>query len=82
MDHLKLCDKTGRELQLLVQRVQIISKDIGKEFGMDKCRTVRSKKGENCDMEDIEMLDGQQMKQVEESGYKYLGIIQGSEIKT
>ena len=27
------------------------------------------------------MLDGQRMKQIEESGYKYLGIIQDSEIK-
>ena len=81
MDHLKLYDKTRRELQLLVHRVQIILKDIGKEFGMDKCRTVLTKKGKICDMEDIEMLDGQQMKQVEENGYKYLGIIQGSEIK-
>ena len=26
-------------------------------------------------MEDIEMPDGQRMKQIEESGYKYLGII-------
>ena len=28
------------------------------------------------------MLDGQRMKQIEDSGYKYLGIIQDSEIKT
>ena len=27
------------------------------------------------------MPDAQRMKQIEESGYKYLGIIQGSEIK-
>ena len=32
--------------------------------------------------EDTEMLDGQRMKQIEDSGYKYLGIIQDSEIKT
>ena len=32
-------------------------------------------------MEDIEMPDGQRMKQIEESGYKYLRIIQDSEIK-
>ena len=31
---------------------------------------------------DIEMPDGQRMKQIEENGYKYLGIIQDSEIKT
>ena len=28
------------------------------------------------------MPDGQRMKQIEENGYKYLGIIQDSEIKT
>ena len=28
------------------------------EFGMDKCSTAYIKKGETCDMEDIEMPDG------------------------
>ena len=32
--------------------------------------------------EDIELPDGQQIKQIEESGCKYLGIIQDSELKT
>ena len=64
------------ELQPLVHIVQIIFKDIGMEFGMDKCITVHIKKGKLNDMEDIEMLDGQRMKQLEKSGYKYLGIIQ------
>ena len=35
-----------------------------------------------CDMENIEMSNGQRMKQIKESGYKYLGIIQDNEIKT
>ena len=48
---------------------------------MDKCSTVRIKKGKICDMEDIKMLDGQRMKQIQESGYRYLGIFQDSEIK-
>ena len=51
------------------------------EFGMDKCSTMRIKKGKICDTEDIEMPDGQRMKQIEESGYKYSGIIQDTEIK-
>ena len=42
---------------------------------MDKCTIVRIKKGISCDMEDIEMPDSQRMKQIEESGYRYLGII-------
>ena len=44
MDDL-LYDKTERELQSLVHTVQIISKDIGMEFGIDKCSTVHIKKG-------------------------------------
>ena len=64
------------ELQPLVHTVQIILKDIDMEFEMDKCITVHIKKGKLNNMEDIEMSDGQQMKQLEKSGYKYLGIIQ------
>ena len=32
-------------------------------------------------IQNTEILDGQRMKQVEESGYKYLGITQKNEIK-
>ena len=59
-----------------------MSKDIGMEFGMDKCSPVRINKGKFCDMEDIRMADGQRMKQIEERGYKYSDIIQDSEVKT
>ena len=74
MDDLKLYGKTERELKSLVHAARIISKNIGIEFGMEKCSTGRIKKGKIFDMEDIEMPDGQRMKQIEESGYKYLGI--------
>ena len=63
------------ELQPLEQTVRIISKDIVMEFGMDRCTTVRIKKGKICDMEYIEMPDRQRMKQIAKSGYRYLGII-------
>ena len=52
------------------------------EFGMEECSTMRIKKGKICDMEDIEMPDGQRMKQIEESDCKFPGIIQDSEIQT
>ena len=42
---------------------------------MGKCTIVCIKKGKICDMEDIEMPDRQRMKQIEESRYRYLGII-------
>ena len=58
MDDLKLYGKTECELQSLVHAVQIISNDIGMEFGMGKCSTVCIKKGNICDMEDMEMPEG------------------------
>ena len=58
MDDLKLYGKTEHEFQSLVHAVRIISKDIGMEFGIDKCSTVRITKGEIRDLEDIEMPDG------------------------
>ena len=71
-----------RELQSFLNTVQITSKDTGMEFAMDKCSTVHIKNGEICNVKDAEMPDGQRMKHIEKSGYKYIGIIQDSEIKT
>ena len=82
MDNLKLYGKTERDLQSLVHTVRIISKDIGMEFGMYKCSTLRIKEGKISEMEDMEMPNGQRINQIEESRCKYLGIIQDSEIKT
>ena len=56
--------------------IWVISKDIGMEFGIDKCSIVCIKKGKIWVMEDIEMPNGQRMKNIKENGYKYLGIIQ------
>ena len=41
MDDRTLYGETERELQSLVNTVRIISKDIGMEFGMVKCCTMR-----------------------------------------
>ena len=82
MDDLNLYVKTESELKSLVHTDRIVSKDIAMEFGMDKFSTVHIKKGKICDMEDIEIPYLQRMKQIEESGYEYLGIIQDNEIKT
>ena len=60
----------------------MILNDIGIEFGIAKCSTVCIKKGKICDMEDIDMPNGQRAKPIEEKGNKYLGIVQNSEIKT
>ena len=59
MDDLKLYGKTKRELLSLIHTVRIILQDISTEFGMGKYSTVRIRKVKICDMEDIEMPDGQ-----------------------
>ena len=65
MDDLKLYGKTERESQSLVHTIQIISKDISMEFRKDKHCTVRIMKGKVCNMEDIEIPDGEQIKHME-----------------
>ena len=49
----------------IVHTVWIKSKDIGAKFGMDKCNTVRIKKRRIFDMEDIDVPDGQRIKNIE-----------------
>ena len=70
------------ELQSLVHTFGKILKYISMKFGMDKYSTVRIKKRKICDVVDVEMPDEPQMKQIEESDSKFLGIIQNSEIET
>ena len=44
MDDLKLFGKNEREIDSLVKTVQVISKDIGMEFGIKKCGVVIMKR--------------------------------------
>ena len=45
MDDLKLYGKSLEELDSLVQTVRIYSKDIGMEFGIEKCAMIEMKRG-------------------------------------
>ena len=45
MDDLKLYGKTEEQLEELVEVVRSFSKDIGMEFGMDKCALIVIEKG-------------------------------------
>lgn len=82
MDDLKLYAKTERELNSLVHTVRVISDDIGMVFGLDKCKTVCMRKGRIVDSNGIKMPNGEEMKQIEDTGYKYLGMFQDEGIKT
>ena len=76
MDDLKLYVSCRKELENLCAVVDKFSKDIRMEFGLKKCATVVMKDGvrERCD--ELVLPDGRAMQEVEEEGYKYLGVLE------
>ena len=82
MDDLKLYGGSREEVEGLVGVVKKFSDDIGMEFGIDKCATLEIRHGKQVACEGIELPGGEVMKEVEESGYKYLGVLEGACIKT
>ena len=82
MDDLKLYSRSEKELKSLVHTVRIFSDDIEMKFGLDKCKTVFLKRGKITNACSIEMPNGDCMSQIEDVGYKYLGMLQGEGIRT
>ena len=80
MDDLKLYGRNEEELGRLVEIVEVYSRDIGMEFGLDKCGMLAIKKGVKVRSEGIELPDGDIIKELDERGYKYLGILQNDTI--
>ena len=81
MDHLKLHAKSEGQTNALVRTVYVFSTDIGMEFGIKKCGILTMKRGKIVKPEGIKLPDGEEMKQVGQEGYKYLGIIELDKIK-
>ena len=74
MDDLKLYSLSEKELDLLFQTICIFSKDIGMEFGIEKCAMLVIEKGKSLKSVGIELPDGKVIKSLQEGeGYKYLG---------
>ena len=80
MDDLKLYGKSQDEVDALLGLVQEYSNDIGMEFGMDKCAVLGIKNGKRVECSGVVLPSGDVMKDVDEDGYKYLGVLQ-SEIQ-
>lgn len=76
MDYLKLWAKIEGEVNGLVFTVQILRKNIGIEFGVKKFGVLVLKKGKVVSSEGEVMIDSEKIKEVEKSGYKYLGILE------
>ena len=81
MDDTKLFLRGTKEIDTLVQTVRIVSGDIRMELGIEKCELVNIQKGNVTRTEEIQLPDGNNIRDIDETGYKYLGIIEGEEIK-
>ena len=81
MDDLKIFTKIEPEINRLISTVQIISNDIGMEFGIKKCGVLVLKRGTVLSSEVVEMPNGERIREVEKNGYRYLGILQYNKIK-
>ena len=75
MDDLKLYAEDEKGLEKLIEIVHEFSRDIGMEFGLEKCAKCTIKKGKKVKGTNIEIEDGQFIKDLEsDSNYTYLGI--------
>ena len=81
MDDLKLFGKNEREVDSLVSTVKMISEDIGMEFGINKCGTATMKRGKLIKSNGIKLSNGETINEVDEKGYKYLGILELDKVK-
>ena len=76
MDDLKIFAKSERKINGLISIVQILSNDIGMEFGIKKYDVLVLKRGTVMPSEAVEMPDGERIKEVEKNRYRYLGILE------
>ena len=81
MDHLKVYCEDKAEIESLISTVQLISQDIAMELGEKKCSVVVLKPGTLCKIEGIKLIIGQTIKEVDEEGHKYLGILELDKFK-
>ena len=80
MDDLKLYAESEDEMQTLVNTTAEFSSDIKMEFGLEKCAVVKVKKGARAVFEGISLPTGEQIHELEDDGYKYLGILEANDI--
>ena len=66
MDDLKLYSRNEKELDSLVQTIRFFSKDIGMEFGLERCAMLVIEKGKIVISVGIELPDGKVIKSLQE----------------
>ena len=81
MEYLKLYGKSEEKTNTLVRTLYVFSTDIGMEYGIKKCGIFTMKGGKIIKSEGIKLPDGEVLKQIEQEGYIYLGVIELDKIK-
>ena len=71
MGDLELFAKNEERMSILVNTVRIFSEDIKMDFGLPRCRVLIMKREKLVKSEGISMPNGNMMKNIEDSGYKY-----------
>ena len=81
MEDLKLYRKSENEIKGLVSTIELFSQDIGMEFGIKKCGVILMNRGKVKSTDGIELPSGEKIREIEEDGYKYLGILEYDRVK-
>ena len=81
MGDLKLFAKRKTHIDSLVQNVHIFSEDIGMQFGIKMCGVLIMERGKVIKTNGIRLPDWEDMKDTDEAGYTYLGILETNKIK-
>ena len=80
MDDLKLYGGTQPDIDSLIRTVYTVTDDIGMRFGIDKCRVLAMRRGKEPECEGITIRSGEVLDIIDDDGYKYLGIMERSDI--
>ena len=80
MDDLKLYGKNQMEIEELIKVTQEFSTDICMEFGIEKCATLNLARGRRAEGRGVTLPTQEVIKDLEEGGYRYLGILEADTI--
>ena len=70
----KLFAKSKKQIDSLVQTVHIFSENIGMQLEIKTCGVLIMDRGKDIKTDDIRLPDGQDMKDIDETGYTYFAI--------